>query len=155
VAPEATHGAFPAPEAHSFLPRPGERRASFLSFSIPTLTYNMTTEINDTPSVDWVAIERGLEELKRRPKLSTLIGDPQKFHRYQMRLSAIENALLKTINVALTAIVGRGVTHALVHRLALSLLAEQCSAALRDPAAAARLKAKLLAVREERRSEHA
>lgn len=115
----------------------------------------MNTE-TDTPTGagDWSAIEAGLQTLKRRPnRLSIFIGDPEKTYRYQMRLSATENASLKLIGVALTAIVGRGVTHALAHRLALRLLLDQCTEALKDPAAAARLKAQLLSVREQRTTE--
>ncbi|TAJ89446.1 hypothetical protein [Reyranella sp.] len=129
-------------------------RRSSLKFQ--HLTYKMNTETKDTPNVDWAAIEAGLEELKRRPnRLSTLIGPPGKTHRQQLRLTSVENAALKLINVTLAMLVGRGVSHALVHRLALSLLLDQCKASLADPAVATRLRAMLIKVREERRAEHA
>ena len=84
----------------------------------------MTIETNDTTNVDWAAIEAGLKELRRRPdKLGVLIGDPSKHYRQQLRLSAQENAMLKLIGVSLMAIVGRGVTQALIHRLSLDMLA--------------------------------
>lgn len=115
----------------------------------------MSNETNIPNDVDLAAVEAGLEELKRRPnKLSTLIGDPKKTYRAQLRFTAVERATLKTINVALAMLVGRGVSHALALRLSISLLRDQCTAALRDPAAAARLKAMLLEVREARAKEY-
>lgn len=65
-------------------------------------------------------------------------------------MTRLEHAGLTAVRATLSLHVGRPVSNPLVLRLALNLLAEKCTQALRDPVEEARLRAELLAVRERR-----
>lgn len=68
-------------------------------------------------------------------------------------MTRLEAQGLSAARATLSLHVGRNVSFPLTQRLALNLLAERCTRSLRDPVEAARLRAELLAVREERRGE--
>jgi hypothetical protein len=88
--------------------------------------------------------------------LTAISGPPgarRKHVRYQAAVTPLEAAALLLAKHTLGLHLGRPVSHSLVLRLALTELCVACDRSLRDPAEAARLRARLIATREERVSE--
>jgi hypothetical protein len=91
------------------------------------------------------------------PKLAVRYGPRGQLRtriRTQLYLTPFEYKALQTLGHFAAMAVGRRVSHALIVRLALSRLLSDGNRCLNDPAVMARLKADLLAVREERLAEH-
>jgi hypothetical protein len=117
---------------------------------------SMTPNIEPTVTESEIAALRaGLVEARRRG-VQTLIattgpvGNRHKHVRTQLFMTTDEHAALKLMRHTLSFHVGRQVAQTLTVRLALSRLMDECRRSLSDPAAAAKMKADLLAVRAER-----
>lgn len=69
---------------------------------------------------------------------------------YRVFMTEAEHRALIVMGVTIAFHVGRKVSMPLVNRLALECLSERCLKSLKDPVEAAKLRADILAVREER-----
>jgi hypothetical protein len=109
---------------------------------------------------DREAILDGLATVRRNgldgmlTALSGPVGNRRKHTRMQAAVTPMEKAALILATHTLALQVGRPVSFALVLRLALTELCAACHRSLKDPAEAARLRARLVATREERASEY-
>ena len=117
--------------------------------------------MNDRPEniiseEDRDAIVSGLQQLKMR-RLTIRYGqrDAAKTRiRSQMYFTDTEARAWKTLEVVCAMAVGRPVSKALVIRLALSRLLTSAGKSVSDPVEREKLKAEILALREERAREH-
>lgn len=116
----------------------------------------MSPNIEDTVTQSDIATLRaGLAEARRRgaETLSATIGPPGSRRRHvrtQLFLAADEHAALKLMQSVLSLHVGRRVAQTLTVRLALHRFMAECQRSHSDPVVAAKMRADLLAVREER-----
>ncbi len=98
------------------------------------------------------AILAGLSELKKRGKRIGTKRGP-KHVRVQLYITEAEHRALTAIRATTSLQVGRVVSLPLVARLALVDLAGRCGRSLADPVEAAKLRASLIDLRNERLSE--
>jgi len=121
------------------------------------------TNTNDTPAAEIAALEAGLAEVKRNgpyapqsnlgKKLASMRPKGEaKLIRSNIWITAHEWGLRNLLSHIMTMHLGRPVGQALIVRLGLRVLAAEAQRSLKDPVVAARLKAELMAVRENRQS---
>ena len=118
----------------------------------------MTNTTNDTDA-EIAALKAGLDQARAQgplgsPAMKALRNKrptgKDRLIRSQMYLSVHDWALRNLLSHILTLHFGRPVAHSLIVRLALRVLAAECQKSLKDPVVAARLKAELVAIRENR-----
>ena len=121
------------------------------------MTETNTTETNENERQALLAGLDALRKRSREAKLTALVGPPgqrREHVRTQMRVTPLEHAMLCLARHTISFHVGRPVAGSLVNRLALGMLIAECRRSLKDPVVAARLRAGLIAAREERVLEH-
>lgn len=119
------------------------------------------TTVNSTPALDpadreaeIAALKAGLDEAKRKGLMVRYGPRGHTTVRTQFQMTAHEHKMLQTMKHVSSFTVGRPVAAALLMRVGLSYLLNVCDRALKDPAAAERLKADIMAAREARVAEY-